>query len=474
MSGLPAPLPINQVLRARHPLKRETFQTSRLLDFCSERELVKQIGHPVDQWPLVILKELLDNAIDAAEELDTEPVIQVEVTDKAIVIFDDGPGIPAETISGILDFSVRISSREAYCSPTRGAQGNALKTVVSMPFALDGTEGETLIESRGTAHRISFKVDQVRQEPKIRHIRDVSPVRKGTRITVRWPLCACSKLDQAKAHFLQMTEDFGWLNPHLSLSVSWRGKRCIDYNASNPTWPKWRPSDPTSPHWYDGARLRRLMGAYIARDQDHGRDPRTVREFISEFRGLSGSAKQKLVLEEVGAARLSLSEFFGDGDRVNNDRIATLLAAMQRQSRAVKPKDLGLIGKDHLAARFKAAGADLQTFRYRRNFGEADGVPDVIETAFGWCPDGANERRIITGVNWSPAIGSPFRSLGVYGKSLDTILSKQHSGRDEPIVFVLHLARPRIEFTDHGKTAVVIPGSCEEEGAASDDGGDDE
>jgi DNA topoisomerase VI subunit B len=401
MSGPAALLPINQVLRARHPLKRETFQTSRLLDFCSERELVKQIGHPVDRWPLVILKELLDNAIDAAEEVGTAPVIRVEVTDQTIVIFDNGPGIPAETISGILDFSVRISSREAYCSPTRGAQGNALKTVVAMPFALDGTEGETLIESRGTAHRISFTVDQVRQEPKIRHIRDVSLVRKGTRITVRWPLCACSKLDQAKAHFLQMAEDFGWLNPHLSLSVSWRGKRCIDYKASNPTWPKWRPSDPTSPHWYDDARLRRLMGAYIARDQDHGRDPRTVREFISEFRGLSGSAKQKLVLAEVGAARLLLSEFFGNGDRVNNDRIAALLAAMQRRSRAVKPEDLGLIGKDHLAARFKAAGTDLQTFRYRRNFGETDGVPDVIETAFGWCPDGANERRIITGVNWS-------------------------------------------------------------------------
>ena len=43
--------------------------------------------------------------------------------------------------------------------------------------------------------------------------------------------------------------------------------------------------------------LRRLMGAYIARDQDLGRDPRTVRDFVSEFRGLSGSAKRALVLE---------------------------------------------------------------------------------------------------------------------------------------------------------------------------------
>ena len=60
------------------------------------------------------------------------------------------------------------------------------------------------------------------------------------------------------------------------------------------------------------------MGAHIARDQDLGRDPRTVREFISEFRGLSGTAKQKLVLEEVGASRMTLPAFFGNGDRVSN------------------------------------------------------------------------------------------------------------------------------------------------------------
>jgi hypothetical protein len=264
-----------------------------------------------------------------------------------------------------------------------------------------------------------------------------------------------------------MASDYGWLNSHLTLSVTWNGERCVDFKASDPAWEKWRPQDPTSPHWYDEARLRRLMGAYIARDQDRGRDPRTVREFISEFRGLSGTAKQKLVLEEAGASRHSLPEFFGNGDRVNNDRIAKLLDAMKRQSKPVKPKDLGFIGKDHLVARFEAAGADLKTFNYRRSFGETDSVPDVIETAFGWCPDGADQRRIITGVNWSPAIGNPFRSLGSYGESLDTILAKQRSGRGEPIVFILHVARPRIEYTDHGKTALVIPGAGE-----ADDGGD--
>jgi len=443
-----------------------------LLDFCSERELTKQIGHATDRWPLVILKELTDNAIDAAEESGIAPTIRIEVTDRTIIIRDNGPGIPDETVAGILDFSVRVSSREAYVSPTRGAQGNALKTIVAMPFALDGSKGDTLIESQKVAHRISFKVDHVRNEPKIAHIRDRSNVKTGTRITVRWPVCACSKLVEAKPYFLQMAQDYGWLNPHLSLSVTWNGKRCVDYKASDPNWEKWRPRHPTSPHWYDEPRLRRLMGGYIASDQDHGREPRTVRQFISEFRGLSGSAKQKLVLDEVGASRLTLPQFFGNGDRVNNGGIGKLLTAMQRHSKPVKPLDLGCVGKDHLAACFKAAGADPATFQYQRIVGVTDGVPYVIEPAFGYCPDGANERRIITGLNWSPAIGNPFRSLGTYGESLDTILAEQRSGRDEPIIFVLHLARPRIEYIDHGKTALAIPGGNAAD--ADDDGGDDE
>jgi len=169
-------------------LRRETFRTSRLLDFCSERELVKQIGHGVDEWPLVILKELVDNALDACEEAVIAPVVTVTVDGGTITITDNGPGIPAETIDGALDFTVRTSSREAYVSPTRGAQGNALKTIVAMAFALDGATGETIIESHGEAHTITFTVDHIRNEPKIDHARSGSNVKTGTRITVKWPV----------------------------------------------------------------------------------------------------------------------------------------------------------------------------------------------------------------------------------------------------------------------------------------------
>jgi DNA topoisomerase VI subunit B len=125
-------------------LNRQTFQTSRLVEFCSEKELTLQTGHPTEDWPLVVLKELADNALDGCEEAEIAPNISVRVADGAIAVCDRGPGIPPATVKGLLDFGARVSSREAYCSPTRGAQGNALKTLIAMPFALDGDEGETI------------------------------------------------------------------------------------------------------------------------------------------------------------------------------------------------------------------------------------------------------------------------------------------------------------------------------------------
>src|ERR1700687_478278 len=36
-----------------------------------------------------------------------------------ISVRDNGPGIPPETINGVLDLTVRVSSREAFISPSR-------------------------------------------------------------------------------------------------------------------------------------------------------------------------------------------------------------------------------------------------------------------------------------------------------------------------------------------------------------------
>jgi DNA topoisomerase VI subunit B len=165
-------------------LDRVAFTVSRLAEFCGTKELVAQTGHAVEDWPVAIMKELTDNALDACEEANIPPVINIVVSPETgeISISDNGPGMPVSTIRGVVDYSRRVSSREAYCSPTRGAQGNALKTIVAMPFALDGNRGVTVIEAHGQAHEIVFAMDQVRREPRVTIAVSGSDVQTGTKI----------------------------------------------------------------------------------------------------------------------------------------------------------------------------------------------------------------------------------------------------------------------------------------------------
>jgi hypothetical protein len=92
--------------------RRETFVTSREMDFFSEKELVNQTGHDVEEWPFVIVKELVDNALDACEDLDIPPEITVTANESGISVSDNGPGLPESTLQSTLNFSVRVSSRE--------------------------------------------------------------------------------------------------------------------------------------------------------------------------------------------------------------------------------------------------------------------------------------------------------------------------------------------------------------------------
>src|SRR4051812_14237388 len=97
----------------------------------------------------------------------------------------------------------------------------------------------------------------------------------------------------------------------------------------------------------------------------------------------------------------------------------------------------------------------MESFDYRILKGVEAGVPWIIEAAFGWCPN-ASGRCLVTGVNWSPAIVKPFRKLGQYGNSLDNVLIRQKVDQNDPVVLVVHLTCARVEYTDRGKSAVVI------------------
>jgi DNA topoisomerase VI subunit B len=453
-------------------LHRQTFRTSRLLDFVSEKELVAQIGHPLAAWPMVLVKELLDNALDACEEASVAPKLVISVDDSGLTIIDNGPGIPADVVAALLDYSVRVSSREAYISPSRGAQGNALKTVVAMPFVINGDRGSVTIRSCGVRHEISLGVDRIQQKPMIDHKSepDEEFVKNGTSITVHLPSSfflgdeqdlqksddddddsSSSLADYRKQRFLQIADDFAFLNPHLSLTCDWFGEQELNIKAYDPAWAKWRPSDPTSAYWYGREHFERLVAAHLSHKTYD-----TIRELVAEFRGFSGSAKQKLVLDATGLHRSPLSALVNSDDKsFDSKHVVSLHNALKEHSKPVKPVALGVIGRQHLESRFSAMGCEMKSFDYRKVEGGTKGIPWIIEVAFAWCPS-LWQRRMITGVNWSPGIINPFRELGNFGGSLDSILEQQRAGINEPIVLLLHLACPRVSFTDRGKSSVIV------------------
>jgi hypothetical protein len=182
---------------------------------------------------------------------------------------------------------------------------------------------------------------------------------------------------------------------------------------------------------------------------------------------MTGTAKQKQILADTSASHVSLHNFFGL-HKTNTVNIAKLLAALKRRSKPVLPADLGIIGKGHLYRLMEKAGGDPRTFTYNRSFGETNGIPRVTEFAFGIQGEGLRagrgpSRKVITGVNWSPGITNPFRYLGRGGVSLDAVLSEVRANTSQPAIAVLHLACPRVAYTDRGKSAIVVEGEVRED-----------
>ena len=197
-----------------------------------------------------------------------------------------------------------------------------------MPFVLGGGDAAkpVIIEARGIRHSISISVDAVRQQPVAVHEQERSKKKNGTAITVPWPNVSLLTLRAQKSQFLQIARTFALLNPHATIRVDWDGER-VTYKAIDADFSKWRPSDPTPPCWYDAARFERLLAAYANEDGS-----RTIREFVSEFRGLSGSAKVAEVLDATNLARVTVGEMF-NADGKPSPRINRLLAAMHSRPR---------------------------------------------------------------------------------------------------------------------------------------------
>jgi DNA topoisomerase VI subunit B len=440
--------------------KREPFSIDRTAEFFTEKELSMQLGHDRDYWPAAILKELIDNALDAAENGGTVPKVKVIVEEDAVTVADNGPGLPVEVLDASLDYHVRVSDKAVYVSPTRGQLGYGLKGVWAAPYVANDRQGRVEITTGGLCHTIEITFGRIQGRPKITHTtEDANPfVKNGTVIKVHWPQIASYLGNGGEPGFYKSPDTaagllsrYAALNPHASFHLQ-LPDRCLDLPASDAGWKKWRPDQPTSPHWYTPVTLRALVAAHVASEQNQAATPKTVRAFVAEFAGLQGSRKVKAVLQAAGLAGNYLHAL-APSDDVDMDKVKRLLEAMQEHSRRVQPKALGVLGEAHFKQCFSERfDVDPNTIRYKRALGTAGNMPFVVEVGFGIRTEQASAggRIVLAGLNWSPLLRLTLPQV------LD-LLGENRVGKWDPVVVLIHLAFPRFGYTDHAKANLTLP-----------------
>ena len=162
-------------------------------DYFTAKELTSLIGCSQDQWHVTILKEMIDNSLDAAEQITKSPKIEILVTqDGSLVVKDNGPGIPEQVVNGSLDFESFISDKNGKVSPSRGQLGNALKCMYAVPLVTDG-QAHIEIISQNMHHNIKLAFDTMTGKPVVSKKTKEQEVHFGCFFKIHDFLQSCSK-----------------------------------------------------------------------------------------------------------------------------------------------------------------------------------------------------------------------------------------------------------------------------------------
>jgi hypothetical protein len=112
-------------------LKRETLEHPRECEYFSVQRLRTLTGLAESLWDSALLKETLDNALDAVDPLPSK-LIDVQFNGDVLLISDNGLDISPHDLEAVYDFSTYILNKHDYRTATRGMQGNALEMVIGI------------------------------------------------------------------------------------------------------------------------------------------------------------------------------------------------------------------------------------------------------------------------------------------------------------------------------------------------------
>ena len=166
-------------VRRHRAIKKQTasieFVRTDASLFLQPDRLSQKAGAPKALLRRMALKELVDNALDAA------PATMLTTIDQdTFNVEDDGPGIAPQKVVALFSVTRPMMSTKLIRRPTRGMVGNGLRVATGAAFA---SGGNITVESFGIRQELTF--DRTTGDTIVTDS-NASPVTTGTRITVRF------------------------------------------------------------------------------------------------------------------------------------------------------------------------------------------------------------------------------------------------------------------------------------------------
>jgi len=458
----------------------EAFSFNREFDFVRLERLCRITGRPAHEWDLYIIKELIDNALDADEavwrqELKQTPNIKVSielVNQQLIVEVNNRTKFPVKLIPEIFA-THQYTSRKAFLKGlTRGALGNALKTLLGIPYALrHRVSGDwkpdlkplSIICNQQECLPI-YAVDTTKQTISFEcQTKAYNKDTEGTIIRV-----ALDYFEQEKPRTLveikQLAYQYHLCNPQAHfqwLVEAEEGEWLVEYAANNNWCNKFRGVAPIP--WYSMTAFQDLLGAMHRQQVSNQQvDELSVQTICSYFDGF-GNEKEELeqenltknIVREFGQTSIAVGDFESEGAK----KLYQIIGSHSPQFKSVQ---LGCIGLEHirtvLTQTFAVSGEVF--YKIATDKGDEPSLPFVIEAAVVALKEGS--RAIWTALNFTPTYDDPFLRRRLYTPiqpekavvGLRELLDTYGLDADTPVILFLHLICPNIESGEFSKTEI--------------------
>ena len=418
----------------------EFFEKNRhLLGFGSKRQAL-----------LTVIKEAVDNSLDACEEAKELPNILIKINNVGddkfkIVIEDNGPGIVQANLAkafGKLLYGSKFHGNKQ----GRGQQGIGITSCILYAQLTTGKPSRVTskISEKKPAHTIVLMLDTKNNEPRIMEEgEDDSFKHVGTRVELEVVADFINTGKQSLEEYLKRTSI---INPHAQIMfVKPDGQKVIFKRSSNEL-PK--QAKRIKPH-PDGIELGILMKMLL------NSETKSVKSFLmTEFSSIGAKTAEEIIQKSRLDPRIKPK-------LLTRDQSEQLLKAMQVIPIQAPPLDcLSPIGEDNL---FRSLKSEIPAEYYTtvtRKPTAYSGMPFQIEVGLAYGGELAKDQKaqVMRFANKVPLVYEDYAcAITQAVKEVDWKrygIDCPGGNPTGPLIIVTHIASVWVPFTSEGKQAV--------------------